>query len=289
MTLAALWALITSKFTALKWIFYAIILAAVIGLGWYSYDKFTDTYVAKGAATQKATDDKVIAKLQAQVAQDAKDLAVSKGQTASAQKTLGTYVTQYNQYVAETKANQAKLLAEQQAALAKLNTKLGTLNTQLQNAQLELTNAIPTYFPPSSAATCQLSLGLVQIYNASLTGTDSSGGFTDPFGVSSNAGAASGVSCSTFAGYVVNNGIAAYRNRELLISWQGWYTDNEAFINAAIQAGDATKTPVTPTTTTPASTPASTTPKAVPTTSNAPQIPPAASGLYKDYMPRLAA
>lgn len=285
MTLAALWALITSKFATFKWIFYAIILAGVIGLGWYSYDKFTDTYVAKGAATQKTADDKVIAKLQAQIAQDAKDLATSKGQTAAAQKTLGTYVDQYNTYVKETKANQAALLAEQQAALAKLNTKLGTLNKQLQNAQSELTNAIPTYLPPDSSGTCQLSRGFVQIYNASLTGTDSSGGFTDPFGVATNASAASGVSCSAFASYLVNNGIAAYRNRQLLISWQDWYSANEGFINQAIQAGDATKTPTAPASDSPSS---STTTPAAPT-SKPPQASSAVSGQHDRYLSLAAA
>lgn len=285
MTLAALWALIQSKFVSFRTIILIILAVIVLGLAWYGYHSLTQSYYDKGVAAQKKTDDKVIAKLQEQLAQSTKDLAAAKGQTKDAQTTLAKYVDQYNQYVAQTKKDQAKLLADQKAELAKLNSKLGTLNKQLQNAQSELTNAISTYLPAGSSATCQLSRGLVQIYNASLTGTDSHGGFTDPFGVPVNAGAASGVSCSTFAGYLVDNGIAAYRNRELLISWQDWYTGNKKLIDDAIKAGEATKTPVAPTSVAPSSSNAT----PVPTTGNAPQSRSADSGQHDSYLSRMAA
>lgn len=281
MTIAALWALLASKLASFRTVILIILTVVVLGLAWYGFHKFTQVYVDKGAAAQKTTDDKVIAKLEAKIAQDTKDLATSKSQTKTAQTALAAYVSQYDQYVAKTKADQAKLLAQQQAALAKLNTKLGTLNKQLQNAQSELTNAIPTLLPPGSSATCQLSRGLVQIYNASLTGTDSAGGFADPFGLPSHAGAAAGVSCSTFAGYLVDNGIAAYRNRQLLIAWQGWYATNAALIDQAIEAGKATKTPMAPSST-------SARPNTASPVSTIPSAPSAGTTPHTSYLPLAA-
>jgi hypothetical protein len=293
MILTALWTWLVSKLTNIKTIVTIIVVLVVLGLAGYGAWKGYDWIYQKGVAAQQASDKKVIDKLNATITQDGKDIATAKAAEATAKTQLAAYVKSYDQYVAETKANEAKLAQQQQQVLAGLNGTISKLQTQLKQAQTGLTNDIPTFIPPDGSAACQLPRGLLQIYNASLTGTDTSGGFTTALGLDTNAYDASGVSCSTFAGYLINNGLAAYSNRQLLIQWQVWYNDNKALIDAAIAAQQATPTPVAPSKTTTAApvTPTSSTssstsaPASTPTTpatgapsSTTPPAQPAGSG-----------
>jgi hypothetical protein len=258
-SLAAIWTWFLSKLSV-KAVLIFLFLAALVGAGWYGYDKLYDHIYAQGVAAQKSTDDKTISGLNAQIAQGKKDLATSQAQTAAAKTELAAYVSEYNTYVAQTKANEAKLQQQQTQVVNQLNGTISKLQTQLKQAQTGLTNDIPTFIPPDGSTACQLPRGLILLYNASLTGTDSSGGFTTTLGLDTDAYDASGVSCSTFAGYLIDNGLAAYSNRQLLIEWQQWYSTNEALINAAIAAEQATPVPTAPAKTTKAAPAAPTAP-----------------------------
>jgi cytoskeletal protein RodZ len=274
-SLTALWTWFLSKLTNIRTIITIVIVLIILGLAGYGAWKGYDWIYQKGVAAQQASDKKVIDGLNATIAQDAKNLAAEQAKTKAAQTSLATYVASYNQYVAETKANDAKLAQQQQQLVSTLNGTISKLQTQLKQAQTGLTNDIPTFIPPDGSAACQLPRGLIVLYNASLTGTDSSGGFTTALGLDTDAYDPSGVSCSTFAGFLIDNGLAAYSNRALLIQWQTWYSDNEALIDAAIKAQQATPVPVAPSKTKP-TTPSSTT---APSTSAPPSTPttPAAS------------
>jgi hypothetical protein len=248
--LTAFWTWLLSKLFNIKTLAFLIVLAALVYGGWKGYDWILQRGVTQGISQQKKADDKQISTLTAQVTQDKKDIAAAQTAEAKAKADLATYVSTYNTYVAETKANQDKLNQQQQQVLKQLNGTIASLQNQLKQAQTGLTNDIPTFIPPDGSTACQLPRGLILLYNASLTGTDSSGGFSTSLSLETDAFDASGVSCSTFAGYLVDNGLAAYSNRQLLIQWITWYNDNKALIDAAIAAEQATPTPVTSTTST---------------------------------------
>jgi hypothetical protein len=231
-----------SKLFNVKTLAFLVVLLA-LGFGaWKGYDWIYQ----RGVAAQKVVDGKTIDALNSQIRQDKQDLTAQKALTEAANTKLAAYVKQYDDYVAETKANEAKLQQQQNQVVGKLNGTIAKLQTQLKQAQSDLTHDIATFIPPDGSAACQLPRGLVQIYNASLTGTDTTGGFSTALGLDTNAFDPSGVSCSTFAGYLVDNGLAAYSNRQLLIAWQSWYADNKAIVDAAIKAAQATPTPVAP-------------------------------------------
>jgi hypothetical protein len=253
MTFTALLTWFLSKFTV-KGVLITVFLAAIVGAGWYGYDKLYDSIYAKGQAAGVASQANTIKGLQNQVAADKTTIAQAQAAEALAKSQLASYVDSYNKFVAQQKANDAAL-AQQQAAIT------ATLNKQLANAQTEFSNDLPTLLPLGD--TCDMPIGVVLLYNDSIAGTDPTGGFTTSFSLPANANNPSGVSCSAFAGVVLDNNLAAYSNRYTLILWQSWYTQNKTVIDQIIAAAKATPVPVTPTSPAPiATTPSSSTPAA---------------------------
>ena len=260
MTFTALLTWFLSKFTV-KGVLITVFLAAIVGAGWYGYDKLYDSIYAKGQAAGVASQANTIKGLQNQVAADKTTIAQAQAAEALAKSQLASYVDSYNKFVAQQKANDAALAQQQAAITATLNKQIANLNQQLANAQTEFSNDLPTLLPLGD--TCDMPIGVVLLYNDSIAGTDPTGGFTTSFSLPANANNPSGVSCSTFAGVVLDNNLAAYSNRYTLILWQSWYTQNKTVIDQIIAAAKATPVPVTPTSPAPiATTPSSSTPAA---------------------------
>jgi len=225
-----------------------ILLIVLAYAGWHEYNKFYDRAFNAGVASQA----KVIAGLKEELKTSQAQTVTAKAKTDGVKKQLATYVQQYNRYITATKIQQAKLAKQQKEQVVNLTRRIDHLNKQLADAQTEFTHALPILFPGDS--TCDVPRGIVLLYNASITGTDPTGGFGTTFRLPADAGTPSTVSCGAFARVVLHNNLAAYASRQGVLTWQNWYNFNSKAINAAIEAAKVLPHPVSPSTTLPSGT-----------------------------------
>lgn len=215
--------------TGLKFLGIAIVLAIIGGFLHHEYSVFYQRIFDAGVAQQaKVTDQWKTKTAQAQ-AQSVKDKAQ-----------LQTYVASYNKYVHDTKLQQAALVAKQQVIVADLKAKIAGINHQLASAK-RLNSEINNYISPANDVSCIIPTGMLLLYNQSLQDSTPAGGFLTPR--PSYAFAPSGVSCRTFASYLVLNNAAAVQYRSLLIQWQVWYTSNVKIFKTYLQEHQATAPP----------------------------------------------
>lgn len=221
---------VVGKLVSLKTIFMAIVAVIVVGAigftGWHVYESIQTSAYNAGVASQS----KIIAAMKAEVASANKEVVAQTLKAHDAKVELAAYVDKYNAYVRKTAAENAQLKSHQKQIEDTLYRNISTLRTKLKQVNAELINDLPTLVPPTGSSLCQLPTGLILLYNASISGVDPTGGLSLPASPSTNAFAASGVSCDSFARYFINNNVAAYHNRQSVIFWQTWYTLNQGAV-----------------------------------------------------------
>lgn len=214
---------------SVKSIAIVLVLAVVAYGGYRGYHAILNQGIAQGVAQQAKVTAQWQAKAEKAEAQSTKDKAELK-----------TYKDSYNQYVADTIQQQSALAAKQRLIVADLNQQIDQIQRQLAKTQ-EMNNDISNYISAANDVACVIPTGLLLLYNRSLQDSAPAGGFLAPS--PGYAHAASGVSCSTFAGYLIDNNATAVQSRSLLIQWQRWYTANASALADYVKANHAALPP----------------------------------------------
>ena len=210
---------VKSLITPRNIVIFVVSLAVLYG-GYRGYNWIYD----RGAAHQLAADNKTIERLTKE-----RNKAVDD---------KNTYVAAYNDWVRTTKDAQAQFMREQGVLIKNLSDQLADANKRAADKQKVIYRDVPKYIPAEVDAVVHLPLGFVRLYSESLQGEAASDAALGPisFGEQGNAGAASGVTLSSFAGLASWNNVECVRRGRLLGAWQYWYGQSRDQFTRAQQA-----------------------------------------------------